>query len=82
MHLQGDGYAMIVRVNPQTPCQPDGAHHPHRYACYDMDCCGPEAFDEKGNWLGELGLECCVCYETWPCKTKREHVLSRKEKKL
>lgn len=72
---------MIVRANPDTPCQPNDAHHPHRYHCDDPDCCGPENWRENGVgefvWLGKLGLECCVCGQDWPCATKRQHVVAR-----
>lgn len=59
-----------VRTNPETPCQPDGAHHPHRWHCPDPECGGAYRceFDE---------LICCVCNEYWPCTTNREHAAAR-----
>ncbi|WPH57685.1 hypothetical protein [Mycobacterium phage WXIN] len=75
---------MIERINPDTPCAPNGAHHPHRWACFDPDCCGPECWEENGVgepiWLGEQGIWCCICGENWPCKTKQQHVAERKER--
>jgi hypothetical protein len=53
---------MMIRVNPETPCQPDGAHHPHKWRCDDpVDCGGPE---DPCDWEPLL---CCVCGGVWPC---------------
>lgn len=74
----------IDRTNPDTPCPASGAHHPHRWECdggADGDCCNGDAWELNGVgeyvWLGELGLDCCVCGQTWPCETKRAHVAAR-----
>lgn len=72
----------IVRTNPDTPCPPSGAHHPHRWECDNEDCCPYfENWEKNGAgemvWLGRMGLDCCVCGQTWPCETKRAHVKAR-----
>ena len=60
----------LERENPETPCQPNGAHHPHRMTCGDSDCdCWQDADDGRPYGL----LACCVCHEEWPCPTKRSH---------
>jgi hypothetical protein len=63
----------LERKNPETPCQPNGAHHPHRLVCSDPD---DDCWDE---WQpGKFGpynrLACCVCDQDWPCETKRAHI--------
>ena len=63
----------LERANPETPCQPEGAHHPHRLRCSDSDC---------DCWLTLGGeeysvLACCVCGQDWPCETKRNHKTNR-----
>jgi len=60
------GGLFFVRVNPETPCQPNGAHHPHRWTCTDPDC-APEGYCDYAP------LICCVCNQEWPCETKRSH---------
>jgi hypothetical protein len=53
---------MLVRTNPDTPCQPVGVHHPHRWHCADpVDCGGP------GYPCDWTPLLCCVCEHVWPC---------------
>lgn len=59
------GGPTFVRVNPETPCQPNGAHHPHRWNCVDPDC-APEGYCEYAPLL------CCVCSQEWPCDTRQE----------
>jgi len=61
----------LVRVNPDTPCQPDGAHHPHRWECVDPDC------DGWGVRCDYAPLDCCICNREWPCDTKQEHEAAR-----
>lgn len=64
---------MLVRVNPDTPCQPNGAHHPHRWRCDDpYDCGGP------GFPCDYAPLDCCVCGQEWPCETKQAHEAERR----
>lgn len=66
---------LLVRENPETPCQPDGAHHPHKLVCDDPDCEGEGLACE----LAYDGLlRCCVCGGDWPCSTKREHEAARR----
>lgn len=48
------GGLFFVRVHPETPCQPNGAHHPHRWQCTDPDC-APEGYCDYAP------LICCVC---------------------
>lgn len=63
----------LERQNPETPCQPDGAHHPHRMICGDSDC---DCWQDDGQPYSLL--TCCVCGQDWPCETKRTHVADRK----
>jgi hypothetical protein len=63
----------LVRVNPDTPCQPDGAHHPHRWECIDPQC------DYPGVPCDYAPLTCCVCHQEWPCDTKQEHTAARRD---
>ena len=56
----------MERANPETPCQPNGAHHPHRFVCGDTDC---DCYETFGEPLSDL--RCCVCGQDWPCDTKR-----------
>lgn len=65
----------LVRDNPETACQPDGAHHPHMWVCDDPDCDGEGMPCELAY---EGILICCVCGGDWPCKTKRQHMAERK----
>jgi hypothetical protein len=66
---------MLVRENPKTPCQPDGAHHPHRMICGDPDCdCWQDADDGQPFNV----LTCCIDGEDWPCNTKRGHEAARR----
>lgn len=60
--------SLMVRQNPETPCQPNGAHHPHRWVCIDEDC-GCDWLDGRHY----SRLECCVDGQDWPCETKRAH---------
>jgi hypothetical protein len=57
----------LVRVYPDTPCQPKGVHHPHRWKCADpVDCGGweyPCDYDP---------LTCCVCGKEWPCEERQK----------
>ena len=65
---------LLVRENPETPCQPGGAHHPHRMVCSDPDCdCSTDTEDGRPY----SALTCCVCHQDWPCETKRAHETSR-----
>ena len=65
--------SLLVRKNPDTPCQPAGAHHPHRLVCVDEDC--------GCDWLtGQpyTDLRCCIDGQSWPCETKRGHQAARR----
>jgi hypothetical protein len=57
---------VLVRTNTETPCQPGGAHHPHRWFCDDPDC------DGWGIRCDYSPLVCCVCDQAWPC-FERQH---------
>jgi hypothetical protein len=70
----------LERMNPDTPCQPDGQHHPHLYICNDPE---DDCWDDLGDGHGYLpyhAQECCVCRGTWPCETKRIHIAERRAK--
>jgi len=67
--------AALVRVNPETPCQPAEAHHPHRWVCVDLDC-GCDYLDGEPY----RALRCCVCNQDWPCPTKQQHEQERRER--
>ena len=62
----------LTRANPETACQPDGAHHPHRLVCDDTECDCVLDLGEPFN-----SLVCCVCRWEWPCPTKKEHEKER-----
>lgn len=66
---------MLVRKNPETPCPPDGAHHPHRMICNDYEC---DCWMDTDNGEPYQRLDCCVCGQPWPCPTKLAHVEARK----
>jgi hypothetical protein len=55
----------MVRTNPDTPCQPTGVHHPHRWECVDRDC------DGWGVRCDYRPLDCCVCSQPWPCPERQ-----------
>lgn len=64
--------AQLMRVQPGFPCQPGMAHHPHQYICVDPDC-GCDFL--TGRPFQEM--RCCIDGQTWPCKTKRDHLRER-----
>lgn len=68
----------LVRMNPETPCQSDGAHHPHRWVCVDPECGCEDDYDDGQGFGPYRPLDCCVCGQEWPCATKRQHVAERK----
>lgn len=63
------------RVNPDTPCPPTGAHHPHKWQCTDPDC------DGWGVRCEYAPLICCVCDQAWPCfhRQHRDETKGRKD---
>ena len=66
----------LERQNSETPCAPNGAHHPHRMWCSDVECdCADDSDDGSPFSL----LECCVCGQDWPCKTKARIEVSRRQ---
>lgn len=70
----------LVRAEPDTPCQPEGAHHPHLYVCGDQEDCG--CWDDLGDGRGYMPyheLSCCVCGHLWPCPVKKAHLDSRRD---
>ncbi len=68
----------LERENPNTPCQPNGAHHPHLLVCSDLDDdCWDDLGDGRG-WMQYHELTCCVCNSEWPCDTKKRHTQERR----
>jgi len=65
----------LVRENPNTPCQPDGAHHPHSLICGDNEC---DCYEDTEDGRPYRQLTCCVCRQDWPCETKRSHIADMK----
>ena len=66
---------IVMRANPETTCQPDGAHHPHLMICSDYPDCDCWQYTDDG--MPYSRLECHVCGQNWPCETKRRHVAHR-----
>lgn len=70
----------LVRNDPDTPCQPNGAHHPHLLVCGDYeDNCWDDLEDGRG-YMPYHVLACCVCNEEWPCTTKKDHIIERRSR--
>lgn len=70
----------LVRYNPETACQPEGKHHPHRLICADPDCGCEEIYSIEGEerWSQYTVLQCCICRTDWPCQVQRtKHLAPR-----
>jgi hypothetical protein len=59
----------IVSEGTKQMCLERTQHHPHKIEYMCCDYCWP---DNTGSFL-----QCHICGQEWPCKTKQQHIQER-----